>query len=114
MAAATDPLGDLQISLPGVLEEFGKLGSNIRDLLEQQPFEHDAVYADHVFQLGSEKVHKNTRFECWSDGVDENARAGPQAAVVSYTDSASQEPSIRTRIAGSVLNEISNLRYVSP
>jgi hypothetical protein len=65
MAAVADPIGDPQIGLSGVLEEFGKLRSNIRVLLEQQLFEHDAVDANHFFQLGSEKVHENTRLECW-------------------------------------------------
>jgi hypothetical protein len=64
MAAVADPFGDLQVGPSGVLEEFGKLRSNIRVLFEQQLFEHDAVYADDFFQLGSEIVHENTRFEC--------------------------------------------------
>ncbi len=65
MAAVANPFSDLQIGLPGVLEEFGKLRSNIPVLLEQQLFEHGAVDAHHLFQVGSEKVHENTRFECW-------------------------------------------------
>jgi hypothetical protein len=35
MAAIADPLGDLQIGLPSVLKQFGKLRTYIRVLLEK-------------------------------------------------------------------------------
>jgi hypothetical protein len=43
----------LQISRPGVLEQFGKLRTHIRILFEKELFEHDAVDADHLLQMGS-------------------------------------------------------------
>ena len=65
MATVADPFGDLQISLSGVLEEFRKLRTDIRILVEQKLFEHHPVDTDHFLESGSEKVHENTRFECW-------------------------------------------------
>jgi len=65
MTAVADLFGDLQIGLSGVLEEFGKLRSEIRVLVEQKLFEHHPVDTDHFLESGSEKVHENTRFECW-------------------------------------------------
>ena len=106
MTAVADLFGDLQIGLSGVLEEFGKLRSDIRILVEQKLLEHHPVYADHFFELGSEKVHENTRLNVGSDCAGDDVCVGRQAAVVSYTDGASQEPSIRNRIAGSVLAEM--------
>jgi hypothetical protein len=46
------------------LEQLGEFGARGRVLLEQQLFEHDAVDADHLPQMGSEKIHENVRFEC--------------------------------------------------
>ena len=106
MATVADPFGDPQIGLCGVLEEFGKLRSDIRILVEQKLLEHHPVYADHFSELGSEKVHENTRLNVGSDCAGDDVCVGRQAAVVSYTDGASQEPSIRNRIAGSVLAEM--------
>ena len=70
IAARTDPLGDLQIGLPGVLEQLGKLGTDLGILLEQQLLELRAVNADDLFQMGSEKVHG----KCPASNV---ARASP-------------------------------------
>ena len=106
MATVADPFGDPQIGLCGVLEEFGKLRSDIRILVEQKLLEHHPVYADHFFELGSEKVHENTRLNVGSDWVVEDRCARRHAAAVSYTDGESQEPSIRNRTAGSVLTEM--------
>ena len=52
-AAGADPLGDLQISGPGVMEQFGKLHTHVRVLFEKELFEHDAVDAYHLLQMGS-------------------------------------------------------------
>jgi hypothetical protein len=62
LATVADPFGDLQISAARVREQFGELRTHVRVLLEQQLFEHDAVDGDHLLQMGSEKVHENTRF----------------------------------------------------
>ncbi|MDE2331641.1 MAG: hypothetical protein KGK16_12790 [Bradyrhizobium sp.] len=64
MATVADPLGDFQICPAGILEQFGEIRTHVRILFEQQLFEHDAVDADHLHQMGSEKVHGNIRFEC--------------------------------------------------
>jgi hypothetical protein len=62
LAAVADLLGDPHIGSSRVGEELGELRTDVRVLLEQQLFEHDAVDADHLLQMGSEKVHENTRF----------------------------------------------------
>jgi hypothetical protein len=64
LAPVADPLGYLQVGSARIREQFGELRTHVRILLEQQLFEHDAVDADHLLQMGSEKVHENTRFEC--------------------------------------------------
>jgi hypothetical protein len=48
LAAIADPLGYLQIGPARVREQFGELRTDVRVLLEQQLFEHDAVDADHL------------------------------------------------------------------
>ena len=60
--SVADAFSDLQVGFSGIFEKLGKFRTDIRVLLEQQPFEHDAVDADHLLQMGSEKVHDNTRF----------------------------------------------------
>jgi hypothetical protein len=50
----------LQIGLASVLEQFGEFRTHILVLLEKKLFEHGPVDADHLLQMGSEKVHGNT------------------------------------------------------
>jgi hypothetical protein len=64
MAALADAFGDLQVGCAGILEKLGEFRANGGILFEQQLFEHDTVDADHLHQMGSEKVHENARFEC--------------------------------------------------
>ena len=56
-----DALRDFQVGLANILEQFCQLGPYCRVFFEQQLFEHDAVDADHLLQMGSEKVHENAR-----------------------------------------------------
>lgn len=60
-AALADVFGDLQIGLSGILEQFGQFRADGRVFLEQKLFKHDAVDADHLLEMGSEKVHESAR-----------------------------------------------------
>jgi hypothetical protein len=52
-ATLADLLRDPHIGSSRVGEELGELRTDVRVLLEQQLFEHHAVDADHLLQLGS-------------------------------------------------------------
>ena len=49
--ALANARGNLQIGLPGILEQFGEFWTDRRVLLEQQLLEHDSVDADHLLQM---------------------------------------------------------------
>src|SRR5690242_9510752 len=69
MTTVADALSDLQVGFPGILEKLSEFRTHIRVLLEQELFEHDAVDADHLLQMRSEKVHDSARFDVWSEMV---------------------------------------------
>jgi len=57
-----DALRDFQVCLADVLKQFGKFRTHGRVLLEQQLLEHNAVDANHLLEMGSIKVHEDSRF----------------------------------------------------
>lgn len=64
MAPFAYALGDLQIGLAGILEQFAEFRTHGRVVFEQQFFEHDAMDADHFLHMGSKKIHEKARFDC--------------------------------------------------
>src|SRR5436853_387967 len=69
MTTVADVLRDLQIGFPCLLEKLSEFRTYGRVLFEQKLFEHDAVDADYLLQMRSEKVHDSARFDVWSEMV---------------------------------------------
>lgn len=93
-----DALRDLQVRLAGVLKKLGQVLTDCSILVEQQLLEHRLVDRDHLPQIRAGKVHGVARIFAGSIYV--------RYATASYSEGASQKPSIRNMTAGSVLTEI--------
>ena len=102
-----DPFRNLQVGPAGVVEQFGQVQAHGRSFIEQKLFEHRLVDSDHLLHVVPGEVHGGARMFAGLMLV-KISLAGPEAnyATASYSDGASQEPSIRNITAGSVLAEI--------
>ena len=102
-----DPFRNLQIGLAGVVEQFGQIQAHGGILIEQEFFEHRLVDHYHLLHVGSGEVHGGTRiFAGLMMTEDSPARAEADQATASYSDGASQEPSVRNSMVASVLAEM--------
>jgi len=97
-ALLADALRDLQVRLASVLKKLGQVLSDWGMLIEQQLLEHRLVDRNHLPQIRAGKVHGLARIFAGSICT--------RYATASYSEGASQKPSVRNMTAGSVLTEI--------
>jgi hypothetical protein len=102
-----DPFRDLQIGPAGILEQFRQFQAHGRILIEQELFEQRLMDRYHLLQVGPGEVHCGHRiFAGLMTAEDSPASAEADYATASYSDGASQNPSVRNRMLASVLAEI--------
>jgi hypothetical protein len=88
-ATFADPLGNPQIGLSDIPEQFGKVDADVSLLLEQKFLKHGLMDRDHLPEMSSEKVHEKFSVE-FSEWVPPCPARGAAGQAASNSDGASQ------------------------